>query len=504
MNTKFGDTGWILGGSHPSLKSSFPQFASGAVKILTAAKLQCIPDIDVRNVEKDIQDKFSILKVLVDPMLRPEIWEKDNMGVLPPRRCLKCRQCALKGECSEKHLIHSLEEEDDLHSIEDNIEIVNGQTLVKYPFKKDPSCLPYNMGTAVNIASKLWISLKKDNLLEAYNEEIKKYLDRGTFIILSKQEMSDYGGPVQYITHHCVMKDSISTPLRVVTNSSFKNGKYSLNDLLPKGPNSLNDMLEVTVRFRAYETVFGYDLAKAYNTMITGLTERHLRRFIWKFAIDRVHFGDRPAACQLEVSKKKIAKLGESIDSEASMKLIQDSYVDDIFSGGKQESINRMVGVKDKEGNYSGTMSKILSLRGYRVKEYVVEGDNNLSDENLLGNTVFGYNWNPKDKFLKLIISLNLSKKKRSIRILPALKKENLSGLSDVKMCKRNLLGLTNSFGDFLGVADPFTIRFKLLMKNLFESEKPLLWDDPIPSKEHSSWIQLISEAVLAGECIFP
>ena len=247
--------------------------------------------------------------------------------------------------------------------------------------------------------------------------------------------------------------------------------------------------------------------------MITGLTGQHLRRFIWKFeedeswidlAIDRVHFGDRPAACQLEVSKKKIAKLGESIDSEASMKLIQDSYVDDIFSGGKQESIDRMVGVKDESGNYSGTMSKILSLGGYRVKEYVVEGDINLSDENLLGNTVFGYNWNPKDKFLKLIISLNLSKKKRSIRILPALKKENLSGLSDVKMCKRNLLGLTNSFGDFLGVADPFTIRFKLLMKNLFESEKPLLWDDPIPSKERSAWIQLISEAVLAGECIFP
>ena len=147
-----------------------------------------------------------------------------------------------------------------------------------------------------------------------------------------------------------------------------------MNDLLPKGPNSLNDMLEVTVRFCAYESVFGYDLAKAYNTMITGLTERHLRKFIWKFeedgpwidlAIDRVHFGDRPAACELEVSKKKIAKLGEFIDPEASIKLIQDSYVDDIFSGGKQESINRMVGVKDEEGNYSGTMSKILSLGGY-------------------------------------------------------------------------------------------------------------------------------------------
>ena len=59
-----------------------------------------------------------------------------------------------------------------------------------------------------------------------------------------------------------------------------------MNNLLPKGPNSLNDMLEVTVRFRAYEKVFGYDLSKAYNTMRTTLVERHLRRFIWRFSDD--------------------------------------------------------------------------------------------------------------------------------------------------------------------------------------------------------------------------
>jgi len=241
----------------------------------------------------------------------------------------------------------------DLKAIKENIEIIDGVTRVKYPFKQDPSCLPYNRSTVVSIASKLWTSLKKDGLLEAYNLEIQKYIDRKTFILLSKEEMKDYSGPVQYITHHGVLKDSSSTPLRVVTNSSFKNGKFSLNDLLPKGPNSLNDLFEVTVRFRTYEKVFAYDLSKAYNTMKTGMTERHLRRFVWRFAedspwldfaIDTVHFGDRPAACQLEISKKKIAQLGHSIDPDASAKLINDCYVDDCFSGGSEKDINRMVG----------------------------------------------------------------------------------------------------------------------------------------------------------------
>ena len=106
-----------------------------------------------------------------------------------------------------------------MRAIEENIDIVNGVTQVKYPFKKDPSCLPYNRSTAVNIASKLWVSLQKDGLLEAYNNEMKKYMERGTFVVLNQQEMLDYAGPVQYITHHAVLKDSSSTPLRVVTNS---------------------------------------------------------------------------------------------------------------------------------------------------------------------------------------------------------------------------------------------------------------------------------------------
>ena len=75
---------------------------------------------------------------------------------------------------------------------------------------------------------------------------------------------------------------------------------------------SLNDMLAVTIRFRSYEEAFCFDLAKAYNTMITDLTELHLRRFVWRwdenspwivYGIDRVHFGDVPAACFLCVLK---------------------------------------------------------------------------------------------------------------------------------------------------------------------------------------------------------
>ena len=79
----------------------------------------------------------------------------------------------------------------------ENIKIIGGQVHVTYPFIKNPDCLSDNRTVAVKIAQKLWQSLRKDGLLETYNEEINKYLERGTFVKLSQEELDSYEGPKQ-------------------------------------------------------------------------------------------------------------------------------------------------------------------------------------------------------------------------------------------------------------------------------------------------------------------
>ena len=512
--------GWVIGGCHPDLKVSPIKFSSLAASA-RIARLSVIPEVNVsplhvdRNIfyDSSCSHVASFRKVCIDPVLKPEFWESDGMGVLPPRKCPKCRQCAERGECSEAHFQISLKEEAELKLISDNVQIIDGEIHVRYPFIKDPSCLPDNRFAAVRVAKRLWQSLKKDGLLQAYHDEIRKYMERGTFVKLTKEEIASYEGPHQWISHHGVLKSSVSTPLRVVTNSSFDNGGNSLNSCLPKGPNSLNDMNKIMLRFRCYEVAFLFDLSKAYNTMITGLVEKHLRRFVWKFneeddwedyGIDRVHFGDTPAACLLEVSKQKVALLGKEIDPEASEKLVQDSYVDDCASGGTKEAVSRMVGVADENGNYSGTISSILALGGYKVKEFVIIGDQSQPDENLLGNTVFGYVIDPKLGMMYLKLSVNMSRKRRNVRVDSDLTVKDIPSLKDIPMSKRLLLGVTNSFGDFIGIATPFTIRLKLQMKKLFELDNPLSWDESVPDVLRGTWISLITEALETGYLEFP
>ena len=61
-----------------------------------------------------------------------------------------------------------------------------------------------------------------------------------------------------------------------------------------------------------------------------------------------MHFGDRPAACGLEVAKCLVADLGVGIDSEAA-EMLKKGYVDDIICGGDEAAVDRMVGTETWE-----------------------------------------------------------------------------------------------------------------------------------------------------------
>lgn len=200
---------------------------------------------------------------------------------------------------------------------------------------------------------------------------------------LSEDELQSWTGPCQWISHHAVLKDSVTTPVRVVSNSSFNNCGKSLNSCLASGPNSLNPMMDVMLKYRCRPVGIQFDMQKAYNTMRTGPVERNLRRFVWRFspseewqdyALDRVHFGDACAATQLEVAKNLVAEAGKYIDPEAALRIQEDVYVDDGLSGGTEEQVRRFVGNKTQDGNYDGTFSKILSLGNFKIKAFSISG----------------------------------------------------------------------------------------------------------------------------------
>jgi hypothetical protein len=91
------------------------------------------------------------------------------------------------------------------------------------------------------------------------------------------------GGYINYISHHGVEKDTYTTtPLRMVANSATNNCNTgpAVNDLWPKGPNSLSNLLRMILRWRCYPLALVWNLSKAYHSIHTSEKEKFLR-LIW-------------------------------------------------------------------------------------------------------------------------------------------------------------------------------------------------------------------------------
>ena len=479
--------GWVLAGTHPALRSGCSKLTATALNLARIFKCEVIPE------------------------LLPSFWEGECLGVLPPKKCGKCLRCL---QCSDPGIIHSRKEQEELEMLENSVKLENGQLNVTYPFSRDPHCLPNNRHTVVKMAQNQESRLIKTGQLDYYNKEFQKYLDRGAAVKLTQQEIEDWKGPVNYISHHGVEQDSVTTPLRIVTNSSLKNGARSLNECLVKGPKSLNSMMDITTRFRCHECGMVFDLTKAYNALKTGPVEKHLRRCIWRFhpedewsdfAFDCVAFGDLPAANLLEIGRNMTADDGQHIDPVASRKIKDDSYVDDNVGGGTTDEVKRMQGDRLPDGTYSGTMRQILDRGNLKMKVIVRSGESDEDVKHLIGNKVFGYQWNATTDMMGCVFNVYLTNKKRKMRSKPALTLDTLHLLESTPLTKRICLGITNGFLDFLGISCPFTLRFKLLMRQFFENQNlKMKWEDTIPDDMIEAWKELIAEAVKSSSLCFP
>ena len=131
-------------------------------------------------------------------------------------------------------------------------------------------------------------------------------IDRNVARKLNQEEIDNYEGPWYFLNSHLVRNpESSSTPWRLVFNSSAKFHGTTLNNFWAKGPDMLNNLLGVLLRFRKERVAVAGDIKKMYHTIKIEGVDQHTHRFLWRNMEDRapdvyvmtsVSFGDKPAA----------------------------------------------------------------------------------------------------------------------------------------------------------------------------------------------------------------
>ena len=214
-------------------------------------------------------------------------------------------------------------------------------------------------------------------------------ISNGALKEIGHAELQLWDGPVHYLPIQVVIHpSSVTTPYRLVTNSSLEDPEtgLSLNGILAKGPMALNDTWDITVRFRHVECGLSADISKAYYQMKTGSCEKHLRRVLWRhgevgtpwkiYGFEVVSMGDCCAACFMELTKRGTCKMFKDIDPVAAKKTADDSFVDDVSTGGTKPECDRFKGSMDPETCIcDGTIPQILAAGGFQVKAVAVSGE---------------------------------------------------------------------------------------------------------------------------------
>lgn len=169
----------------------------------------------------------------------------------------------------------------------------------------------------------------------AYATQIHEMVERDTAIQLANKVMDKWNRPVWYVSHLMAPNPhSVTTPVRIVWNSSQKYKGVSMNDLLRKGPDILNPIRAVLLRFREGMHAALEDIKKMYNSVWLEEREMHLHRFLWRdspdeemseYAITRVNIGDRPAGCIAQVAMRETASLPNFVHLEEERKVIEEA-----------------------------------------------------------------------------------------------------------------------------------------------------------------------------------
>ena len=147
-----------------------------------------------------------------------------------------------------------------------------------------------------------------------------------------------------YLPHFFVLKDSETTPLRIVFAANT--GQVSLNDCLYTGPCFLNNLVELLIRFRFPKYVFVANIQRAFLNIKLKEEDRPFVCFLWYkdndpskeiciYTYNTIVFGHTSSPMTLgAVLLEHLQKYNDSVVVDLPLKL----YVHNLLSGVQTEA----------------------------------------------------------------------------------------------------------------------------------------------------------------------
>ena len=409
-------------------------------------------------------------------------------------RCINCRDCK---RCKTQNLeLMSIREEIEQDQIDKSVSIDPDKCLAiaHLPFIHNPTTkLTPNKNKAMKVLDQQIRKLTKNssdkNDVIASESKLQKlgYVEYIKNLPDEVRRSLAENNIHNYIPWRAVWKpSSLSTPCRMVFDASQPTSSgYSLNDVLAKGRNNMNKLVEIFIRWRIHQVAFHTDIQKMYNCVKLHENEWCYQRYLWKEdlnpenpveekIIKTLIYGVKSSGNQAETGLRKTALISKDEFPEVYRIIMEDVYVDDCLSGDKTQ---------DRTKQRADEIEVVMRRGGFSLKGITMTGNHPLKDLSTDGCSisVAGMSWMSKEDLISLDVKeINFAKKFRG-------KKTDVIKDVPENLTRRQCTSKVAEIFDLTGMLTPIVATMKLDLHQLVL--RKLDWDDCIPENLREIWM---------------
>ena len=360
-----------------------------------------------------------------------------------------------------------------------------GQKMqIDLPFKDAEVHMPDNKYQAYKCVMQLRKRLEMNSTLKRdYTEFMEKMISNGHLEAIPDVDLEAVPGKVWYLIHHPV-RHKIKKKLRVVFDCSREFHGYSLNKVLMQGPNLLNKLVGVLLRFREYNVAFVGDIEQMFLQLKVPKEHSDYMRLFWwpggdlqekpmQFRLTCHTFGAVSSPSIANFAVKKAAEMAKRVCLSARDALADGAYMDDVlYSAPTAEEAHEILSVVREAAahvgfNLRGIISNSRELLAEIDRDVLASNciDLDLGKDDLPNERVLGVVWLANDD--AFTFKLNIS----------------TDGLPTTK---RRLLSTLGSVFDPLGLVVPVLVPMRALFQRICSMK--LEWDDLLNPTVESEW----------------
>ena len=379
----------------------------------------------------------------------------------------------------------SIEDHLALKTMESSLTVIDGHYQLGLPWRDETPSLPESRPQAEQRLKGLKRRLERDaDFKEKYVCTIEDYIAQGHAEPAKK--IGDHGR-TWYLPHHGVTNPHKPGKIRVVFDAAAKSRGVALNDALLRGPDLVNDLVGVLVRFRQGRVALAADIKQMFHQVRVQPSDRDALRFLWwprgdtsqppqvyRMAVHVFGATSSPSCSAFALRRAALDQRGE-FPTMATDTVLKSFYVDDCL---------KSVETSDEAKQLIEGLTRMLANRGFALEKWMCTDHHVMETvpKNIRSGstrTFIHTDHLPQERALGLAWDLEADGFRFEVQQLRK------------PVTRRGILSEVSSIFDPLGLVAPVILPGKLLLQELCRDD--LKWDDSPSQSQAARWRRWVS-----------